>query len=320
MIGAIIGDIVGSRWEFDPTNDYDFEWLSKENGFTDDTICTVAVADALLNNGDFGEAIHDWCNRYPHPMGGYGGRFAQWVHSDNPKPYNSFGNGSAMRVSPVAHWYEYIDDVLDAAAATAKPSHNHDEGIKGAQTVALAIFRALQFNRSHYQEAPMHIDEILQDCVEFSGYDINMPKSSVLNRFDETCQGTVPVALKIISMSTCFEDAVRMAVSLGADADTLGAIVGSIAEAIWGIPLGLRGQIEDYLPDDMQQVLRQFYRKRPQSFKPLIDTTFYKKDYSDAAWDLLDDEERKELRDIVEKNKDKKRELMAERGRARLNW
>lgn len=278
MIGAIIGDIVGSRWEFDPTNDYDFEWLSKENGFTDDTICTVAVADALLNNGDFGEAIHDWCNLYPHPMGGYGGRFAQWVRSDNPKPYNSFGNGSAMRVSPVAHWYEYIDDVLDAAAATAKPSHNHDEGIKGAQTVALAIFRALQFNRSHYQEAPMHIDEILQDCVEFSGYDINMPKSSVLNRFDETCQGTVPVALKIISMSTCFEDAVRMAVSLGADADTLGAIVGSIAEAIWGIPLGLRGQIEDYLPDDMQQVLRQFYRKRPQSFKPLIDTTFYKKD------------------------------------------
>jgi ADP-ribosylglycohydrolase len=320
MIGAIIGDIVGSRWEFDPTNNYDFEWLSKENGFTDDTICTVAVADALLHERDFGDSIHNWCNLYPHPMGGYGGRFAQWVRSDNPKPYNSFGNGSAMRVSPVAHWYEYIDDVLDAAAATAKPSHNHDEGIKGAQTVALAIFRALQFNRSHYQEAPMHIDEILQDCVEFSGYDINMPKSSVLNRFDETCQGTVPVALKIISMSTCFEDAVRMAVSLGADADTLGAIVGSIAEAIWGIPLGLRGQIEDYLPDDMQQVLRQFYRKRPQSFKPLIDTTFYKKDYSDAAWDLLDDEERKELRDIVEKNKDKKRELMAERGRARLNW
>ena len=320
MIGAIIGDIVGSRWEFDPTNNYDFEWLSKENGFTDDTICTVAVADALLHERDFGDSIHNWCNLYPHPMGGYGGRFAQWVRSDNPKPYNSFGNGSAMRVSPVAHWYEYIDDVLDAAAATAKPSHNHDEGIKGAQTVALAIFRALQFNRSHYQEAPMHIDEILQDCVEFSGYDINMPKSSVLNRFDETCQGTVPVALKIISMSTCFEDAVRMAVSLGADADTLGAIVGSIAEAIWGIPLGLRGQIEDYLPDDMQQVLRQFYRKRPQSFKPLIDTTFYKKDYSDATWDLLDDEERKELRDIVEKNKDKKRELMAERGRARLNW
>ena len=118
MLGAIIGDIVGSRWEFNPTNDYNFEWLSDQNGFTDDTICTVAVADALLNGRDFGESIHDWCNRYPHPMGGYGGRFAQWVRSDNPIPYNSFGNGSAMRVSPVAHWFDTLDEVLDAAAAT----------------------------------------------------------------------------------------------------------------------------------------------------------------------------------------------------------
>ena len=320
MLGAIIGDIVGSRWEFHPTNDYNFEWLSKENGFTDDTICTVAVADALLHGRDFGEAIHDWCNRYPHPMGGYGGRFAQWVHSENPKPYNSFGNGSAMRVSPVAHWYEYIDDVLDAAAATAKPSHNHDEGIKGAQTVALAIFRALQFNHSHYQEAPMHIDEILRDCVEFSEYDINMPKSSVLNRFDETCQGTVPVALKIISMSTNFEDAIRLAVSLGADADTLGAIVGSIAEAIWGIPWDIRGKIDNYLPDDMYDVVRLFHSECPHSFKPLIDTTFYKKDYSEVAWDMLEKNERGELIAIVDKDKEKKRELMAERGKARLTW
>ena len=93
MLGAIIGDIVGSRWEFNPTNDYNFEWLSSENGFTDDTICTVAVADALLKGKDFGESIHEWCRRYPHPMGGYGGRFSQWVRSDNPQPYNSFGNG-----------------------------------------------------------------------------------------------------------------------------------------------------------------------------------------------------------------------------------
>ena len=119
MLGAIIGDIVGSRWEFNPTNDYNFEWLSDQNDFTDDTICTVAVADALLKDRDFGESIHDWCNRYPHPMGGYGGRFAQWVHSDNPQPYNSFGNGAAMRVSPVAHWFDTVDEVLDAAAATA---------------------------------------------------------------------------------------------------------------------------------------------------------------------------------------------------------
>ena len=257
MLGAIIGDIVGSRWEFAPTNDYDFEWLSEDNGFTDDTICTVAVADALLKERDFGVSIHDWCNRFPHPMGGYGGRFAQWVQSENPQPYNSFGNGAAMRVSPVACWYKYIDEVLDAAACTALPSHNHDEGIKGAQTVALAIFRALQFGA----KAPLHIDEILTECVEFSGYDINIRKEEVINRFDETCQGTVPVALWIVGESSSFEDAVRKAVSLGADADTLGAIVGSIAEAIWDIPLQMHLEIMNYLPSEMKRVLIEFYRR-----------------------------------------------------------
>ena len=257
MLGAIIGDIVGSRWEFDPTNDYDFESLSEENGFTDDTICTVAVADALLNKRDFGESIHDWCNRYPHPMGGYGGRFAQWVHSENPQPYNSFGNGAAMRVSPVAYWYDTLEEVLDAAAATALPSHNHDEGIKGAQTVALAIFKALQFG----QKAPEHIDEVLAECVEFSGYDINIRKEDVINRFDETCQGTVPVALWIIGISDNYEDAVRKAISLGADADTLGAIVGSIAEVIWGIPEELKQGVISYLTDDMKEVFKQFYER-----------------------------------------------------------
>ena len=235
MLGAIIGDIVGSRWEFNSTNDYNFEWLSDENGFTDDTICTVAVADALLQGRDFGESIHEWCNRYPHPMGGYGGRFAQWVRSDNPQPYNSFGNGAAMRVSPVAYWYEYLDEMLDAAAATAMPSHNHPEGIKGAQTVALAIFRALQLKRQDKQVA-QHIDEM-------------------------TCQGTVPVALWIIGNSTSFEDAVRKAVALGADADTLGAIVGSIAEAIWGIPKEMKLQALEYLPSDMKEVVTRFYSR-----------------------------------------------------------
>lgn len=320
MIGAIIGDIVGSRWEFSPTNDYNFEWLSEENDFTDDTICTIAVADALLQGKDFGDSIHEWCRRYPHPMGGYGGRFARWVHSDNPKPYGSFGNGSAMRVSPVAHWYRDEKEMLDAAAATALVSHDHPEGVKGAQTVALAIFKAMQFNRYCYQEAPYHIDEILKACVGFSGYEINMPKSSVLNKFDETCQGTVPVALKIISMATCFEDAVRMAVSLGADADTLGAIVGSIAEAIWGIPWEMRHQFEKLLPRDMQSVLYSFYHERPHSYKPLIDTTFYRKDFSEAAWDILDDDERKEIMNIVDKKKDEARLLMANRAKARRQW
>ena len=320
MLGAIIGDIVGSRWEFNPTNDYNFEWLSAENNFTDDTICTVAVADALLKGKDFGESIHDWCNRYPHPMGGYGGRFRRWVHSEHPEPYGSFGNGSAMRVSPVGHWYETETEVLEAAAATALPTHDHPEGIKGAQTVALAIFKAMQFNRYGYQAASMHIDEILDACVKFSGYDINMPKSAVLNKFDETCQGTVPVALKIIRMASSFEDAVRLAVCIGADADTLGAIVGSIAEAIWGIPLEMRFNIEKYIPDEMRSIIDSFHSERHRSFKPLIDTTFGEKDYVEAAWDLLEDDERKELMSIVDKQKDEKRRVMAERAKARYHW
>ena len=320
MLGAIIGDIVGSRWEFNPTNDYNFEWLSPANSYTDDTICTVAVADALLHERDFGESIHDWCNRYRHPMGGYGGRFAQWVASNEPKPYGSYGNGAAMRVSPVAHWYDYIDEVLDAAAGTALPTHNHDEGIKGAQTVALAIFRAVQFNKKCRQDAPMHIDEILQECVQFSGYDINMPKVSVLNRFDETCQGTVPVALKIISMATDFVDAVRMAVSLGADADTLGAIVGSITEAIWGIPLQHRTEIEHYLPMDMIMVLMEFKVAKFGYDKRLIDTAYYRSDFSEAGWDEFEDDERKRYQMELERKNAERRRLMAERGKVRESW
>lgn len=322
MLGAIIGDIVGSRFEFNPTNDYNFELFTDECGFTDDTICTCAIADALLNDKDFGEGLHEWCRKYPHPKGSYGGRFAQWVRSDNPLPYGSYGNGSAMRVSPVAHWYENIDEMLDAAAATALPTHNHKEGIKGAQTVALAIFKALSYHR--YQEAPLHIDEILSECVQFSGYDINMPKASVLNKFDETCQGTVPVALKIISMATCYEDAVRLAVSLGADADTLGAIVGSIAEAIWGIPSKLRSKVEKYLPNEMQSVFLEFHLVRPRSYKPLIDTCFSGNDFRDISWDIIYDFDGKdkynEIRKKTEDENKQKRLLMAERAKAREDW
>lgn len=263
MLGAIIGDIVGSRWEFNPTNDYNFEWLTDENGFTDDTICTVAVADALLRGKDFGKSIHDWCIRYPHPMGGYGGRFAQWVRSENPKPYNSFGNGSAMRVSPVA-WAAHDLDfkcLLQMSEETAACSHNHPEGIKGAQTVAMAIQYGIELPCYHPNFTQEHVKELVESCAKYAGYDINIEKEDVINRFDETCQGTVPVALWIIGNSTSFEDAVRKAVSLGADADTLGAIVGSIAEAIWGIPREMQLEIMHYLPSDMKRVVLQFCRR-----------------------------------------------------------
>ena len=138
MLGAIIGDIVGSKYEFNNTFDYDFEMFSEGCDFTDDTICTVAIADAVLNKRSYQESLQDWCRRYPNPKGAYGGRFAAWVHSDNPQPYNSFGNGSAMRVSPVAWLFNDLSQVLKEAEKTALPTHNHPEGIKGAKAVAHA--------------------------------------------------------------------------------------------------------------------------------------------------------------------------------------
>lgn len=323
MLGAIIGDIVGSRWEFNPSNDYNFEWLSQENGFTDDSICTVAVADALLHERDFGESIHDWCNRYPNPKGGYGGRFAQWVHSDNPQAYGSYGNGSAMRVSPVG-WFPFSrEEVLEVAKKTAICTHSHPEGVKGAQTVALAIFTALQ-QRAHGAKAREVVEVVLKDCLEFSGYSIDIRKEDVINRFDETCQGTVPVALWIIKQSKGFEDAVRRAVSLGADADTLGAIVGSIAEAIWGIPSKIRHQIEQYIPTEMISVIREFHHARPESYKPLIDTCFSGNDFGDVSWEILYDVDGKdvydEIRKKTENEHEQKRMLMAERAKAREIW
>ena len=261
MLGAIIGDIIGSRWEFNPTNDYNFELFSNKNSFTDDTICTIAVADAILHNSnDYGKYIHEWCRKYPYPMGGYGGSFAQWVRSDNPKPYGSYGNGAAMRVSPIAWAFHNKELMLYAAQHTAECTHNHPEGIKGAQTVALAICRALQLRKLHLKAHDV-VRTIITECVDFSGYSIDINKKDVENKFDETCQGTVPVALWIISQSKGFEDAIRKAVSLGADADTLGAIVGGIAEAIWGIPEEIKERSMGMLPDEMRHVVKKFYEK-----------------------------------------------------------
>ena len=208
MLGAIIGDIVGSRWEFNPTNDYNFELFSDKNGFTDDTICTVAVADAILRDREFGESIHEWCRRYPHPMGGYGGRFAQWVRSDNPQPYGSYGNGAAMRVSPIAWAHLNLGGALPLAEKSASCTHNHPEGIKGAQTTVMAIHYGIEAHAHNPQILRERIKRILDECVRFSGYDINIRKEDVENRFDETCQGTVPVApasarIRCTALSPC---------------------------------------------------------------------------------------------------------------------
>lgn len=259
MLGAIIGDIVGSRWEFNPTNNYNFQLFSDKNGFTDDTICTVAVADAILNGKDYGRSIHEWCRRYPHPMGAYGGRFCQWVMSDNPKPYGSFGNGSAMRVSPVAMYYAGTDDALEEAVKTAECTHNHPEGLKGAAAVAYAIHLAInEFDNDSDDETLRALIDRVADRFD---YNIHLQEDEVKNKFDETCQGTVPVALWIIRESNGFEDAIRRAVSLGADADTLGAIVGSIAEHLWGIPEWMKEKAMEYLPQEMKEVVLRFYER-----------------------------------------------------------
>ena len=263
MLGAIIGDFVGSRWEFNPTNDYNFEWLSSENGYTDDTICTIAVADALLHGSDnYGKYIHEWCRRYPHPMGGYGGRFAKWVQSDSPQPYGSYGNGSAMRVSPIGMWFDKREEVLEHAKKSAECSHNHPEGIKGAQSVALAVHYAIELRDLILYDYMCGMKELVGYAANPFGYEKDFRKEDVINRFNETCQGTVPVALWIIYQSRSFEDAIRKAVSLGADADTLGAIVGGIAEQIWGIPNEIKVNVMNILPDEMKQVLILFYEKK----------------------------------------------------------
>lgn len=265
MLGAIIGDIVGSRHEFHPTNDYNFELFTSRCGFTDDTICTIGIADALVKSEPYARMLHSWCRKYPHA--GYGGRFSRWVHSDNPKPYNSFGNGSAMRVSPIGWWFDTAKEVLEQAKNTAECSHNHPYGIIGAQAVAIAIFDCNNLRRSHKGGEISRKDILnigLRRAIEFYSpvhTDFNLNLNDHRNFFDETCQGTVPVALEIILQSQGFEDAVRHAVALGADADTIGDIVGAIAEALWGIPDWIKTQVLEYLDPEMIEVINQFRTK-----------------------------------------------------------
>lgn len=267
MLGAIIGDIVGSAFEFNPTNDYDFELFKEGCGFTDDTICTVAVADALLRRRDFGESIHEWCRKYPHPKGGYGGRFRQWVMSDDPKPYNSLG--SAMRVSPIAWAHMNLHAAMRTAEWSASCTHDHPEGIKGAEAVVMAIHFGEELRRLSPKIDREAILKAFEPILTYTHYNINIRRANVINKFDETCPGTVPVALWIITESNGFEDAIRKAVSLGADADTLGAIVGSIAEAIWGIPEKYITKALSYLPTEMKDVVFEFYNTYKMGLEPL---------------------------------------------------
>lgn len=250
MIGALIGDIVGSDYEFNNTFDYNFPLFAEGSDFTDDTICTVAVADAILNNIDYEDATLKWCREYPFPKGMYGGYFNEWINSENPLPYNSFGNGAAMRVSPVAWLFEDEENVRREAEATAAITHSHPEGIKGALAIAVAIYRM--------RKAENKDGNIFEEVAkEFYGDDAfkHLPEKGV---FDVTCQGCVPLSLHIASKATSFEDAIRKTVSYGGDTDTVGAIVGSLAEAQYSIPSSMKKKAITFLPSPMKAILSQF--------------------------------------------------------------
>ena len=276
MFGAIIGDIAGSKYEFNNTFDYDFEMFGEGCDFTDDTICTVAVADAILNGRSYQESLLDWCRRYPSPKGAYGGRFAGWIRSLDPQPYNSFGNGSAMRVSPVAWLFDDLSQVLEEAEKTALPTHNHPEGIKGAKAVAHAIwyFRKSRFSeeskdseneetkglKNENAKASKDENETIQGFMSIarSYYEDFDTRVYPKGKFDETCMDAVPLSFYLLSQASSFEDAIRLAISHGGDSDTIGAIVGSIAEARFGIPQEMKEKALSYLPDDMKDIWKQF--------------------------------------------------------------
>ena len=279
MLGAIIGDIAGSKYEFNNTFDYDFEMFGGGCDFTDDTICTVAVADAILNGRSYQESLLDWCRRYPSPKGAYGGRFAGWIHSLDPQPYNSFGNGSAMRVSPVAWLFDDLSQVLEEAEKTALPTHNHPEGIKGAKAVAHAIwyFRKSKFSEKYKDseneetkglknenaKASKDENETIQGFMSIarSYYEDFDTRVYPKGKFDETCMDAVPLSFNLLSHASSFEDAIRLAISHGGDSDTIGAIVGSIAEARFGIPQEMKEKALSYLPDNMKDIWKQFAEK-----------------------------------------------------------
>jgi len=255
MLGAIIGDIVGSVYEWHNNKTKDFPLFRGDCFFTDDTVMTVAVAEAINNGGksnDFIDSMKAWGRLYPDA--GYGGRFGGWVFSDDREPYNSWGNGSAMRISPCAWAYNTLDEVEKAAENCAAVTHNHPEGIKGAQATAAAIFLARKGKSK---------DEIRTYISEKYGYDFcrTLDEIRPTYRFNESCQETVPEAIIAFLESNDFEDAIRNAISIGGDSDTLAAITGSIAEAAYGVPEEMRQQALGFLDERLWTAVIKLGRK-----------------------------------------------------------
>tara|TARA_B100002003_G_scaffold8318_1_gene7322 strand:+ start:22 stop:801 length:780 start_codon:yes stop_codon:yes gene_type:complete len=251
MLGAIAGDILGSIHEFHPIKTKNFDLLNSECVFTDDTVMTVAVADSLMNKIPYVESLQMWGRKYPRA--GYGGWFSKWIDSDFPKPYNSFGNGSAMRCSSVGWLFEDEGSVLEEAKKSAEVTHNHPEGIKGAQAVALGVMLCRQGSTK------LEIQEKLEDLFD---YDLSQTMEQVKFNysFDVTCQGSVPQAITAFLESEDFEDAIKNAISLGGDADTQACIAGALAEAFYmKIPDQIKEFVLTRITPDILDVLHQLH-------------------------------------------------------------
>ena len=292
MYGAILGDIIGSPFEFDRGDKTkDFELFTEGCNFTDDSVMTIAVAEALLAVGSAAPideieaavkaSMKDWGHRYP--QAGYGGSFRHWLKEKNPKPYGSYGNGSAMRVSAAGWLYDSLERTREVARATAKVSHNHPEGIKGAEATASAIYMAR--NGASKEEIKKYIES------EFH-YDLDRTLNQIRPYYhmDETCQKTVPEAIIAFLEAEDFEDAIRNAVSLGGDTDTLGAITGSIAEAYFGIPAILIAECKARIDKGlMSSVLEEFDNvlDRANGENCRIDSELAENDVIESAIDQL---------------------------------
>jgi ADP-ribosylglycohydrolase len=251
MLGAIAGDIIGSVFERSPIKSLQFPLFSPLSRFTDDTVLTVAIAGAILKNIDYAIALKDFGRQYPDA--GYGSSFYRWIHSDDSKPYNSWGNGSAMRVSPVGYAFNSVQDVLREAQKSAGVTHNHPEGIKGAQATALAAFLA---RTGHSKE------KIKQEISERFEYDLNRTLDEIrpAYRFDISCQGSVPEAIIAFLEGQDFEDVIRQGISLGGDSDTIACIAGGIAQAYYReIPREIVANVRARLPERLLVVIDAFH-------------------------------------------------------------
>lgn len=260
MLGAITGDVVGSRFEFDNFKSKDFELFHNECFFTDDSVMTLAIAKSLIKyekekdieeyKKELVDIMHEVGIRYPGC--GYGGRFYEWIVKNKTEPYNSFGNGSAMRVSPVAWVACSLEDCEKLAKATAEVTHNHPEGIKGAVAVAGAIYLA---------RTKCSMDNIKEYVSSFYTIDFTLDEIRADYDFYEICQKSVPEAIEAFFESQSFEDAIRNAISIGGDSDTIAAITGSIAEAFYGIPEEIKETALSFLDDYLSDIADEFIKK-----------------------------------------------------------